>query len=425
VATESDPAGGDGPAAAATDPGEIATARVTPPPSNPLITAVALFLVALAFRPPIVAIGPLLPAIRVDLDIDFSVAGLLTTIPVLCFGLVAPAGPWLAHRLGPRNAVATCIVITMTFSILRTIASDAAVILLLTVGLGGGIGMVAPLLSMVVRLRAPSRPGLATGASGAGWVVGSSLSALLAIPLAGPELDWRRSLFLLTLAGLFSLASWLLLLRPDQAHERMGNRPRGLPWRNPLAWVLAAVWGLQTIVFYGTVTWLPSVYVEHGWDIAATGALVATVSLSSIIGTLGATILSDRVGSRRSQLLGIGVLCLIGVLGVIYVRDLGFVWAVFLGIFTGAVLPLNLVLPVDVADRPGEIGAVAALMLLGGYLLAAGGPAFLGLIRDLTGDFDGVLWALVGTAIAYGVACWLLSPARLRRGVRSAEAAAA
>jgi CP family cyanate transporter-like MFS transporter len=195
-----------------------------------------------------------------------------------------------------------------------------------------------------------------------------------------------------------------------------------MPWRRPLAWVLVAVWGLQTIIFYGTVTWLPSVYVEYGWDPTATGALIATVSISSIIGTLGATILSDRVGSRRSQLLAIGGLCLVGLLGVVYARDLGFLWAVFLGIFTGAVLPLNLVLPVDVADRPGDIGAVSAVMLLGGYLVAAGGPAFLGLIRDVTGNFEGVLWAMVAISIAYSAASWLLSPARLRRGLRSEAA---
>jgi CP family cyanate transporter-like MFS transporter len=278
---------------------------------------------------------------------------------------------------------------------------------------------------MVVRLRVPSRPGLATGAYSTGWVVGSSLSALLAIPLAGPELDWRRTLVLFAFAGLFSLASWLFLMRPDRPDERMGNRPRGLPWRRPLAWVMAAVFGFQTIIFYGVATWLPSIYVEHGWDPAATGALVATVSVSSVVGTFGASIVSDRFGSRRSQLLAIAIPCLIGLLGFVYAPDLGFLWAAFVGIFTGSVLPLNLVLPVDVADRPGEIGAASAVMLLGGYLVAFSGPAFLGLIRDLTGDFDGVLWALVGIAIAYGASCWMLSPARLRRGLRTEAPATA
>ena len=105
--------------------------------------------------------------------------------------------------------------------------------------------------------------------------------------------------------------------------------------------------------------------------------------------------------------------------GFVFAPDLGFLWAACVGIFTGAVLPLNLVLPVDVADRPGEIGAAAAMMLLGGYLVAFSGPAFLGLIRDLTGSFDGVLWALVGIGLASAGVSALLSPARLRRGLRS------
>jgi CP family cyanate transporter-like MFS transporter len=395
---------------------------MTERPSKPFVPVVALFLVATAFRPPLVGIGPLLPFIRADFAIDFSVAGLLTTIPVLCLGVLAPFGPWLAHRLGPRNALAFCVVNTVVFGILRTLVHDAWLILLLTAGLGVGIGMAGPLLSMVVRLRAPDRPGLATGAYSTGWVVGSSLSALLAIPLAGPDHDWRRTLVLFALAGIVSLASWLVLMRPDQAHERLANRPRGLPWRRPLAWVMVAIFGLQTIIFYGIATWLPSIYLERGWEPAATGALVATVSVSSIVGTLGASIISDRLGSRRSQLMVIGLVCLVGLFGFVYAPDLGFLWAALVGLFTGSVLAVNLVLPVDVADRPGEIGAAAALMLLGGYLVAFSGPAFLGLIRDVTGDFGAVLWALIGVAIAYQVASWLLSPSRLRVGLRSEPA---
>ena len=78
-------------------------------PATSFVPIVALFLVATAFRPPLVGIGPLLPLIRSELAMDYSVAGLLTTIPVLCLGILAPFGPWLAHRLGPRNALAACV----------------------------------------------------------------------------------------------------------------------------------------------------------------------------------------------------------------------------------------------------------------------------------------------------------------------------
>ena len=50
----------------------------------------ALFLGALALRPQLVGVGPLLPEIDDDLDVSHAVAGLLGTIPVLCMGLFAP-----------------------------------------------------------------------------------------------------------------------------------------------------------------------------------------------------------------------------------------------------------------------------------------------------------------------------------------------
>jgi cyanate permease len=77
-----------------------------------------------------------------------------------------------------------------------------------------------------------------------------------------------------------------------------------------------------------------------------------------------------------------------------------------------------LTLPVDVADRPGEIGAAASLMLLGGYSLAAVGPVLLGVARDATGDFAASVWLLVAMAVVLVAAAWTLSPERLRRGLR-------
>ena len=63
---------------------------------------VALFLAALALRPQLVGIGPLLPPIQDDLDVTHAVAGLLGTIPVLCMGLFAPPAPFLSGRVGSR-----------------------------------------------------------------------------------------------------------------------------------------------------------------------------------------------------------------------------------------------------------------------------------------------------------------------------------
>ena len=80
---------------------------------------VALFLAALALRPQLVGIGPLLPAVQDDLDVTHAVAGLLATIPVLCMGLFAPPAPFLSGRVGTRLAIAAALALIGVFGVVR------------------------------------------------------------------------------------------------------------------------------------------------------------------------------------------------------------------------------------------------------------------------------------------------------------------
>ena len=83
----------------------------------------------------------------------------------------------------------------------------------------------------------------------------------------------------------------------------------------------------------------------------------------------------------------------------------------------GAIAPLIMTLPIDVAREPGEVGAMVAMMLGFGYSLAATAPLLLGAIRDATGSFTGVLWVLAAFAGVVLALATLLTTERLRRGV--------
>ncbi|MER3418149.1 MAG: hypothetical protein C4343_03365 [Chloroflexota bacterium] len=104
-------------------------------------TIAALFLVALALRPPIVGIGPLLPAIERSLAIGHGPAGLLGAIPVLCMGIFAPLGSWLARRVGPERAIALAVGAVAGFGFLRAIAPNAPAVMATTFAIGVGIGL--------------------------------------------------------------------------------------------------------------------------------------------------------------------------------------------------------------------------------------------------------------------------------------------
>jgi hypothetical protein len=200
-----------------------------------LTVLAGLFLGTLALRPQLVGIGPLLPQIQADLGMSHAVAGLLAAIPVFLMGLFAPLGPWVSGRIGPRDALALCMVGIIGFGLLRPALPGVPAILLTTIGIGIGIGTAGALLPIVVRMRAPDEPARATGFYAAGIVAGSLFAAAAAIPLAEALGGWRATLVVFAFLGVGSLAAWLFFLRPDPAAQRATGRPSRLPWRSTTA----------------------------------------------------------------------------------------------------------------------------------------------------------------------------------------------
>ena len=379
----------------------------------------ALFAASLALRPQILAVGPLLPLIRADLELPAGIAGLLTTIPVLCMGVFAPIGPQIAARLGPRTALAACLAVIAGAGLVRALAPGVPLILLATFVIGIAIGVSGTIPAIVVSQRISHAAVHGTSAYAAGIVAGSTAAAAVAVPLA-IDGDWRLSLALISAALVVPLVAWLALLRPDPSARKLGARAVRLPWRSGTGWLLVALFGTQSILYYGIVSWLPNALVERGWPAATTGTLIALFNGIGLITTIGVPWAARRLGSRRSQLLLVASGALVGIIGVVLAPDLSFGWIVVLGLSLGAVFPLLLTLPVDVSESPGEAGSVAALMLLGGYVLASTGPVVLGFARDATGNFGASLWLLVGVAVVLLAMTSLLSPKRLRPQTRIA-----
>ena len=386
-------------------------------PRVPIAVVVGLFVASLALRQQLLSIGPLLPLIRGDLDLSAAAAGLLTTIPVLCMGLFAPIGPRLASRLGPRIAFAACIALIAGCGVARSVAPSVPLILLATFGVGVGIGVAGAIPSMIVAGRIAMRPALGTGAYAAGIVAGSTLAAALAVPLAFDG-QWRVALLALSLGSLLCIVVWLGLSRGPGGDVPATPIPaRRLPWRSRTAWILVLVFGLQSLQFYGVSAWIPNVYIERGWTVAAAGALVAVFNGVGLLTTIGVPLVADRLGARRTQLVVASIVGTLAFVGMALVPEPAYLWVAILGLALGAIFPLALTLPLDVADDAVRVGSVAALMLLGGYVLSSAGPVVLGATRDLTGSFEASLWLLTIVGVVLAATCLLLSPARLRKGI--------
>jgi CP family cyanate transporter-like MFS transporter len=355
----------------------------------------ALFLAALALRPQIVGVGPLIPEIQEDLDTSHAVAGLLGTIPVLCMGLFAPLGAYLAGRLGARTAMTVALGLIGAFGVLRTALPSPWLVVLLTFPMGIGMGVGNSVAPIAVRERVPDAPATGTGVYTTGIQIGSTASAALAVPLAAALGGWRAALVAFSLLTLGLLVAWVTLTRGGDPHVPAGfPHP---PWRSRVAWLLVAVFALMASSYYGLNAWLPDAYAERGWTEGEAGLLLAMMNLTAIPASFVIPWLSDRHGGRRPWLIGLSVVFLVGGTGLVAVPELAYGWALLAGISQGGMFALVMTLPLDVERDRARVGGLVAMMLGLGYTIAAASPFLLGAVRDMTGSFDAVLW----TAVAF------------------------
>jgi CP family cyanate transporter-like MFS transporter len=356
-----------------------------------------LFLGALALRPQIVGVGPLIPEIQDDLDTSHAVVGLLATIPVLCMGLFAPFAAHLARRVGTRSAFAVALGLLGVAGALRAGAPGAALVVALTVPVGIGMGLGNALPALVVRERLPRRPATATGVYTTGIQIGSTVAAALAIPLAAAFGGWRAALATFSIAAVCLAVVWLVLTRGGTAHVRPVSPAARLPWRSGVAWRLAAIFSLMGMSYYGLNAWLPDAYQEeHGWSDTSAGVLLALMNLTAIPASFLVPWASDRHGGRRPFLVGMSLIFVTGAFGLVAFPAGGYAWALLAGVSQGGMFALVMTLPLDLEHGQDRVGALVGMMLLIGYSVAASAPFVLGAIRDATGSFDAVLWVVVG-----------------------------
>jgi CP family cyanate transporter-like MFS transporter len=365
------------------------------------------WLVAFNLRSGFIGLGPALPALTVDLGLSFAQASFLVAVPTLMMGLMAVPGGALVDRWGPSRAITAGLAFVAVGGGLRAIAPEFVLLLVLTFLFGAGIGVSQPSLPRLMRSRFPLRLGVTTGVYASGLVSGS----IVAASLTGPILDrigepsaWRLPLLLWGVLAGVALVAWVVMMRPWRVEPAIGRLvpPEGAtaagwsPWRDRQAWISAALFAAQGVVYYLLAAWLPAIYGEAGTSATATAALFAVFNAATLPSILLFPSWSDRVHRRRPPALVAATLFLLGVLGLLMsplADPWRWLWPALAGSGVSGVFAMSLVLPADIAPA-GRTGAAAGMVLGIGYAASAMGPVIAGIVRDVTGSFDATLLLL-------------------------------
>jgi CP family cyanate transporter-like MFS transporter len=356
-------------------------------------------LLAIAFnlRPALTSLSPLLETIRVDLGVGHAVLSLLTVVPILCMGVFPFAALHLAGRIGVERAVLAAIALIALALGLRAGGRGSALLLVTAFLAGIGIAAAQTLLPVVIKRRLAARAMLVMALYSTTMTLGAGIAAGAAPPLAHALGGWPGALAVWSLPALLAAAVWLPQARSGRA-AAADARGRGalLLWRSAMAWRITLFSAGTFSLFWSVLTWLAPAFREQGLSAEATGLLLTLLTVVQIISSLVIAGLAGRSRDRRPWLafcLVTGAIAFAGI-ALVPAQAPAWFWTVLVGLGIGAIFPLTLLLPLDVADDAVAAGQLTAMALSAGYLLAALGPLLMGWLRGLTGSYTAPFLAL-------------------------------
>jgi CP family cyanate transporter-like MFS transporter len=407
-----------------------------------VLLAAGVILVAVNLRPAAASIGPVLDRIESDTGLSSGWAGALATLPVLCFGLLAPLAPLLSRRFGVRTSIAGAICVLLAGMLMRLIPG-VGFLFLGTALAGAAIATSNVLVPVLVRRDFSERTGTAMALYSTSLIGFAALAAGVTVPLADAlGGGWRPGLAVWAIPVAAATAAWLPALfrrdtpSPDErAAPPTAGGMRAL-LRNRLAWAVTLFFALQAGGFYATLAWLPSIFRSHGASEAPAGVLLSMTMIVGLITALTVPGLATRVRDQRPLVICTCTLMAAGLLGILLAAmSAPYLWCVLLGLGQNGAFPLALML---IVLRGGTVASTQGLSTMAqsfGYGLAALAPLAVGEIHDIAGSWTPaliLLLAMVGPQMLIGLAAardrQLSLPGsadRSRQPARAAEAHAA
>lgn len=351
----------------------------------PLVAVLAL---AFNLRIVAVSVGPVLGAIMADYSMGGGLAGLLTSMPALCFAIFGALAPMIARRLGNHITVSLALLCLIVGQTARIYTDSTWQFLAFSVLALAGMAVGNVMLPTLVRHHFPSRIALATSLYSLSLSLGLTLASVGTVPLAMNLGGWRGAFTALTVLAVAAFIIWLPMLRRQQSHVQAHSTQRRYTIAEVAStrrgWAMALFFALQSAQGYTIFGWLPTVFVDAGLSELHAGLMLG---ITNAVGIVPAFLVPAWVGRMRRPtrlFLSIVAFLTLGYLGLMLApMAIPWLWSIFIA-FGLSAFPLFLALLATRAATPSGTAALSGFAQSMGYLLAAAGPLIVGIVHEQT-----------------------------------------
>ncbi|VTR62506.1 Inner membrane transport protein YeaN [Actinobacillus pleuropneumoniae] len=316
-------------------------------PSSMGLIILGIIVIAANLRTPLTSVGPLVSLIRDDVHISNTLAGLITTVPLLAFALLSSLVPKLGRRYGVERIILIALIFLTVGIVIRSL-SGAVNLFIGTAVLGFAIAVCNVLLPSIIKRDFPDRIGSMTGVYSISMNLCGAIASGISVPLAvNAGLKWQGALGIWGILTFVSILCWLPQLRNQTKQtattsQQMASNDVKV-WRSPLAWQVTLFMGIQSMVFYVLIAWLPEILKQQGIDSNQSGWFLSVMQLAMLPFTFIVPVIAGRMSSQRLLVVITTILLLTGTLGLLYGNsNIILLWIILLGIGGGFAFSLSM-----------------------------------------------------------------------------------
>ncbi|ASG55011.1 MAG TPA: cyanate MFS transporter [Salmonella bongori] len=361
---------------------------LTPRGKQGALLIAGILMIATTLRVTFTGAAPLLETIRADYGLSTAQTGLLTTLPLLAFALVSPLAASIARRFGMERSLFAAMLLICAGIALRSLPSTV-LLFIGTAIIGCGIALGNVLLPGLIKRDFSQHVARLTGAYSLTMGAAAALGSALVVPLALHGFGWRGALLMLMLFPLLAFIIWL----PQWRRTRQANlstsrtfHERGI-WRSPLAWQVTLFLGINSLIYYVIIGWLPAMLISHGYSEAQAGTLHGLLQLATAAPGLVIPLILHRFNDQRRIAALVSLLCAAGAAGLWFAPAQAVIWTLLFGFGSGATMILGLTFIGLRASSAHQAAALSGMAQSVGYLLAACGPPIMGKLHDASGSW--------------------------------------